>query len=169
MSRCSRWRLPQGMAFLLCALLCLAAGPSAFQGKTLTVTKKETKLRKDKRAFAPSVADLREGDRLTSNQQDGAWYFANYKELAGWIHQSDVSTNKEVRLSGQGVREQYSATEAEAARKGFNPEVERQHRADHPALAAAYAKLDAIQGRVLKDEEVERFLREGKLLQEQPK
>ena len=163
-----RSRISRALAFCLCALLCLAAGPSAVQGKTLTVTKKETKLRKDKRAFAPAVTDLREGDRLAMNKQDGAWYHANYKDLAGWIHQSDVSTNKDVRLSGAGVREQYTAAEAEAARKGFNPEVERQYRTDHPALAAAYEKVDAVQARVLKEEEVERFLREGKLLKETP-
>ncbi len=164
----TRSRLPRCLAFGLCALLCLAAGPSAPQGKTLTVTKKETKLRKDKRAFAPAVTDLREGDRLAMQKQDGAWYQATYRDLAGWIHQSDVSTNKEVRLSGQGVREEYTAAEAEAARKGFNPEVERQYRTDHPSLAAAYEKVDAIQARKLTDEELERFLREGKLLKETP-
>jgi hypothetical protein len=164
----TRSRIPRALAFTACALLCLAAGPSAVQGKTLTVTKKETRLRKDKRAFAPAVTDLREGDRLALNRQDGAWYHANYRDQAGWIHQSDVSTNKDVRLSGQGVREQYTASEAEAARKGFNPEVERQYRADNPALAAAYQKVDAIQAKVAKEEDVARFLREGKLLEETP-
>jgi hypothetical protein len=148
---------------LLAAALCLAAGPSALQGKTLTVTKKETRLRKDKRMFAPAVAVLREGDRLTETRQEGPWRLANWKNAQGWIHESDVSSNPAVRLSGQGVRETYSPSEAAAARKGFNPEVERQYKQDHPALQAAFDKVDEIQKRTLSEDQVLQFRRAGRL------
>lgn len=148
---------------ILGVALCLAAGPSSVQDKPLTVTKKETRLRSDKRMFAPAVAVLREGDRVSPRQQEGPWIRAAWQDKQGWVHQSDVSANPEVRLSGQGVRESYSASEAAAARKGFNPEIERQHRSDRPELRAAYEAVDAIQRHTLTEEQVLQFVREGGL------
>jgi uncharacterized protein YgiM (DUF1202 family) len=143
----------------------LTAGHGA-QGTTLTVTKKETKLRTQKRLFAPAVCDLKEGDRVTQNGSEGAWRLVTYKTKNGWIHESDVTEKKDVRLSGQGVRENYSASEQAAARKGFNPEVEREYRNSNPNLAAAFTKVDAIQARSVVEAEIEKFLREGRLLKE---
>jgi hypothetical protein len=82
------------------------------------------------------------------------------------LHASDVSTKSDVRLSGEGVRESYSASEAAAARKGFNPQVERDYRANNPALAAAFAKVDQIQARKVDEQQVRAFLQEGGLWRE---
>lgn len=153
------------------AYLCLAAGsvPQG-QGDTLTVTKKETKLRSQKRLFASGVADLREGDRLTLVRKDGAWLNVTWAggsaAATGWLHESDVSAKKDVRLSGAGIREKYSVSEAEAARKGFNPQVEKAYRDQNPDLEAAFAIVDRIQAVTVPDAEVESFLRAGGLLKE---
>jgi hypothetical protein len=64
------------------------------------------------------------------------------------------------------VRETYSAAEAAAARKGFNPQVEREYRAGHPDLEAAFRALDAIQGRATDEARVAAFLIEGGLAAE---
>lgn len=143
------------------------------QGDTLTVTKRETKLRSQKRLFAPSVADLREGDRVALVTKDGAWCSVTYqaaaagsKSVTGWLHESDVSAKKDVRLSGQGIREKYTVSESEAARKGFNPQVEKAYRDQNPNLDAAFELVDKIQATTVPESEVERFLREGRLLPE---
>ncbi len=153
------------------AYVCLAAGTTPqSQGDTLTVTKKTTKLRAQKKLFAPGVADLKEGDRVTLVSKDGAWlsvtWTSNGKNITGWLHESDATTKKDVRLSGQGVREKYSVSEAEAARKGFNPQVEKAYRDRNPSLDAAYQIVDRIQAQTVPEADVERFLREGRLLKE---
>jgi uncharacterized protein YgiM (DUF1202 family) len=146
-------------------VLCLAAGgvPQS-QGTQLIVTKKATKLRTQKRALAPSVCDLVEGDKVTMQQKDGVWYSVTYKQSTGFIHGSDVTENKEVRLSGQGVREVYTASEQSAARKGFNPQVENEYRNQNPNLEPAFRQVDAILAKTIPDSELERFLGEGRLL-----
>lgn len=165
-------RLQRALVGVALASLVLGGGLAvAAQGKgdTLTVTRKTAKLRNAKRTFAPAVADLVEGDRLVVEAVDGAWISATVTAAAGpvtgYVHKGDVSTKKDVRLSGDGVRETYSSSEAAAARKGFNPQVEREHRANNPELEVAFQAVDAIQSRVVTDMEVFSFLVEGGLAQ----
>ena len=131
------------------------------------MTKKATKLRTQKRLFAPAVCDLKEGDRVLLNGSEGAWRNVTYATNHGWIHESDVTTKTDVRLSGQGVRENYSASEQAAARKGFNPDVEREYRNQHPNLGPAFQKVDEIQARQVDEREIERFLLDGRLLRKE--
>lgn len=158
MSTANRWTV------VTCALICLGAGsiPQS-QGDPLIVTRKQTKLRAQKRAFAPGVQDLVEGDKLEFLAKEGAWISARYQQTTGWLHGSDVTERKDVRLSGQGVRETYSAAETGAAKKGFNPQVERQYRLDNPALDAAFAKVDALEKVRVDDTELRTFLEQGGL------
>jgi hypothetical protein len=151
---------------LVAVLGLLAADVPQDPGDVLTVTRKTTKLRSQKRSFAPGVADLKEGDKLAYESKDGAWYAAKLGTKSGWLHESDVSTNPEVRLSGQGVRESYSTTETSAARKGFNPQVEKQYRADNPSLDRAFRAIDELEARELPEAELRAFLTEGGLLRE---
>jgi len=153
--------------------IALGLTPSTFgaaaqaKGDTVTVTRKTTKLRNAKRTFAPSVADLQEGDRLLVDAAEGAWFEVTFTapagSLKGFVHGGDVSKKKDVRLSGDGVRENYSASEAAAARKGFNPDVEREHRTNNPALEPAFDRVDAIQARIVTDAELLAFLSAGGL------
>lgn len=164
---------PLGVALLAVALTVALGGGFALaaqgKGDTLTVTRKAAKLRNAKRTFAPAVADLFEGDKLVIEVEEGAWFSATYAAdsgpVKGFVHKGDVSTKKEVRLSEEGVRENYSSSEAAAARKGFNPQVEREYRTNNPSLEAAFRAVDTIQARVVTEPEVFGFLVEGALVQ----
>lgn len=158
---------PKNLALAATIVACLAAGsiPQS-RGDTLTVTRKITKLRAQKRLFAPGIADLREGDRLQQQAKDGAWAQVAFQDKVGWVHEGDVSASKEVRLSGEGVRETYSASEAAAARKGFNPQVERQHRQDKPQLEAAFRLVEQIDATPFDEAAIQSFLQAGGLFQE---
>lgn len=161
-------RSPRSLALPLLGLaLCLAAGfvPQS-PGSTLTVTRQSTQLRSARRVFSPPVCELVEGDRLALVATQGAWHQVRFKTFTGFVHQGDVSERRDVRLSGQGVRENYTAAEAAAARKGFNPEVEKRYRQEHPDLGAAFQVVDRIQARAVPEGELERFLKEGRLLRE---
>ena len=155
----------RGVLGLLLVLGLLAAAPQD-PGDTLTVTRKTTKLRQDKRLFAPAVTELHEGDKLVLDRKEGAWLAVRFAALAGWLHETDVSAKAEVRLSGEGVRESYSASETAAARKGFNPDVERAYRSGNPALEVAFQLVDRLQARGVSDDEIRDFLVEGGLLEE---
>jgi hypothetical protein len=158
---------------LLVLVLLLASGAQA-PDDTLTVTRKTTKLRAAKRLFAPTVAELHEGDKLVLEKQEGAWLAVQLAPppdappavLKGWLHETDVSAKPDVRLSGEGVRETYTSSETSAARKGFNPEVERSYRGKHPALEAAFRLVDGLQARAVSDDDLRAFLVAGGLIEE---
>ncbi len=159
-------KLPTRAIGLLVILSLLAADSPQDPGAPLTVTRKTTKLRAQKKVFAPAVTELREGDRLAFEKRDGAWLTVKFDKLAGWVHETDVSQNPDVRLSGEGVRENYSASETSAARKGFNPQVEKNYRGKNPSLEAAFLLVDELQARATPEAEVRAFLVEGGLLKE---
>jgi hypothetical protein len=151
---------------LVVILSLLAADVPQDPGATLTVTRKTTKLRAQKKLFAPAVAELREGDKLEFDSKEGAWLAVHRGTTAGWVHENDVSANPEVRLSGEGVRENYSASETSAARKGFNPQVEKQYRAGNPNLEGGFRLVDKLQARSVPESDVKAFLVQGHLLKE---
>lgn len=159
-------KLPLRALILLSVPILLAADAPQDPGATLTVTRKTTKLRQDKRLFAPAVADLREGDKLVLEQKSGAWLAVQFGPQRGFVHAGDVSDKTDVRLSGQGVRETYSTSETSAAKKGFNPQVEKSYRTQRPDLEAAFVKVDRLQAREVSESELRAFLVEGGLLQE---
>lgn len=143
----------------------LAAGASA-PDDTVTVTRKTTKLREAKRLFAPAVAELHEGDKLVLEKKEGAWLAVQFKDVKGWLHETEVSAKPDVHLSGEGVRETYTSSETSAARKGFNPEVERSYRGKNPSLEAAFRLVDRLQARAVGDDDLRAFLAAGGLLGE---
>ncbi len=155
---------PTRAAGLLVILGLLAAGAQQSTDATLTVTRKTTKLREQKRLFAPAVAELHEGDKLVLDHKEGAWMAVRFAALSGWLHETDVSTNPDVRLSGEGVRETYTASETSAARKGFNPQVEEAYRTSKPNLEPAFRLVDSLQARAVPEEELRAFLIAGDLL-----
>ncbi len=159
-------KLPTRALGLIGILSLLAADMPQEPGATLTVTRKTTKLRAQKKLFAAGVADLKEGDKLTFATRDGAWLSVHFGKIDGWLHETDVSTNPDVRLSGEGVRETYSASETSAARKGFNPQVEKNYRTQNPNLEAAFRLVDKLQARAVPEADVRAFLVKGGLLEE---
>jgi hypothetical protein len=157
---------PLPVLVLVSILALLSAGALQEAGTALTVTRKTTKLRQEKRLFAPAVAELHEGDRLVLERKEGAWMAVSFAALEGWLHETDVSSNPDVRLSGEGVRETYSSSETAAARKGFNPQVEESYRSSKPELERAFQLVDRMQARAVSEEDLRAFLVAGGLLEE---
>jgi hypothetical protein len=152
----------------LVVIVALLATAAQEPNDTLTVTRKTTKLREAKRLFAPAIAELHEGDKLVLEKREGAWLAVQFQALKGWLHESEVSAKPDVHLSGEGVRETYTSSETSAARKGFNPQVEKSYRTKKPALEVAFRLVDRLQARALTDDDVRAFLDAGGLLEETP-
>lgn len=156
----------RAVALLLAiALSASAVGPQ--DGALLTVTKKLTKIRNAKRLYATGVADVREGDKLELLLRESPWCQVRFQGKTGWVHETDVSERSDVRLSGQGVRENYSAAETAAAKKGFNQEIEKNYEQQNPNLKPAFDKVDQVQARGVAEAELVSFLRAGGLIEEE--
>lgn len=160
---CAPMRSSLRIPVLLVLLALLASGAQQNPGAALTVTRKTTKLREQKRLFAPAVAELHEGDKLVLEKREGAWLAVKFAALQGWLHETDVSAKPDVQLSGEGVRETYTASETSAARKGFNPTVEKSYRSQNPELEFAFQLVDRLQARTLGEEDLLAFLVAGGL------
>ncbi|MBK9387175.1 MAG: hypothetical protein IPN34_20360 [Planctomycetes bacterium] len=150
---------------LAIALSASAVGPQ--DGTQLTVTKKATKIRNAKRLYATGVADVREGDKLELLLREAPWCQVRFQGKTGWVHETDVSERSDVRLSGQGVRENYSAAETAAGKKGFNSEIEKNYEQQRPDLKPAFDKVDQVQARGVAEAELVGFLRAGGLIEEE--
>ena len=148
-------------AVALSSLLVLAG--VALAADLLTVVQKETAVRKEKRLLSGKVVTVREGDQVVKLDKDGSWYRVSYQGTEGWLPESAVSSDRKVVLSGEAIGRGVRATEQSAGGRGFNPEVEKRHRASRTDLATAYRLVDLIQGRKFPEDRIGAFVRDGKL------
>ena len=130
---------------------------------TLTVLVDQTQVRKRPQFYAPAVATVHLGDRLEAEAAEGGWYPVAVSDKKGFIHGSAVtakalklSSDKSIGTSGT------TAEEITLAGKGFNDEVEQTYKTQHPE--ANFAAVDAMEKRVVADEELVSFLKDGGLL-----
>jgi hypothetical protein len=129
----------------LTALSFVFLGLAAWAAEVLTVIQKEAAIRKYKRNYAPKVAELKEGDQPTPISSEPPWYLVEWKGVKGYLNASAVTGERQVVLSGEaaeggGVR----VTEQSAARRGFDSDVEREHKGTQPNLVLAYDFIDKV-------------------------
>ena len=141
----------------------LSAGAVALARELLIVTQREAALRKEKKLLSPKVAVVREGDQVEKLGEEGSWLRVAFDGKEGWLPVSSVSSDRKVVLSGEAVASGVRATEQSAGSRGFNPQVEAQHRAGNTSLNEAYRIVDFIQGRKFAEEKIARFVSDGKL------
>jgi hypothetical protein len=144
--------------------LALALGCAvAWAADQLTVIEQEAAIRRDKRTYSPRVATVKEGDKVTVLDTQSPWLRVESKGVQGWINESSViEPSKFVPSTGQtaqGVR----ATQASAAKRSFNPEVEAKYKDANPNLKPLFDAIEAIEKTVIPEEKILRFMEEGKL------
>ena len=129
----------------------------------MIVVQREAVIRSRKRNYARRVAVVREGSEVTILSTEPPWHRVEWRGKRGWLHSSAVTRNRSVVLSGEAVASGTRATQQSAARRGFTPEVEREHRGNRADLEAAYGVLDVIEGWRYPEELVVKFLAAGRL------
>lgn len=67
------------------------------------------------------------------------------EEVTGYVNKSALTTKRIVLKADQSAQTHTSSEDVTLAGKGFNDEVERSYKSEHPNLAAAFASLDAIE------------------------
>jgi hypothetical protein len=150
----------RGKCWLIAAGLLLVA--SVAMAASVKVITQQAVIRKDKRFFAPPVVAVPYGEVLNELAREGDWLRVQYRGNQGWIHVSAVQEQK-VELSSlmKSKAKETSQDEVALAGKGFTPEVEKAFRAKNPQMK--YDLVDRIEGYRVSMEEVQMFVRDGRL------
>jgi len=133
---------------------------AALWAQTLYVSVKTVDLKASSGFFAGVLGTLALGDTVTVQQTQGKWLVVRSASgLQGWAPADAFSARRSFQ-SGSGV----SATEFALAGKGFNNDLEKiLLSTDKPTDKIDYSKVDAMERRILSQEEIRSFLREGRL------
>ena len=149
--------------FAVFILLFLAVGVLSAQfakGGTAWVSVKSVTLKSSTWFFASNKGTLLYGDEVSILQVSGSWVevrLTRSTAITGWVTTSNLSGRRVVVTGGTGGA---SASELGLAGKGFNAEVENAYKADGNLN---YADVDKTEAITVSDEELLRFMREGRL------
>lgn len=146
---------------LAVGVVLLAAG-IALAAEIVHVTLREATVRSGPKHFKPPVAVLRYGDRVEVLEEKDGWL----RLKNGWLHRSAVSEEPVPAAPPAGADAapgSVSRDEVALAGKGFNPQVEDRYRRQNPNLEDEFRKVDAMERRDVSREELDAFLREGRL------
>jgi len=151
----------------LAVVFLLAACALAWAADVFRITESRTALRSTKFSMGPKVLDLVEGDQVAVLAVEESWVQAepvNNPGVQGWIKQSSITPDKDYIPSADAVARGVTPTQAAAAGRGFNPEVERQYRQDNPDLEKAFKFLDEVVKARYSEGLITAFMKTGNLL-----
>jgi len=147
--------------FVLGFLLALTAVTWSDSGM-MSVQVKEGQLRSTPSFLGTLVGPVSYGERVEVVQKQGDWFdVKSSKNLAGWIHQSALTSKQLVLNAGGQARTAASDKEVALAGKGFNADVEAQYRRNNGM--ADYASVDRMESISISEDQMISFLDEGKL------
>ncbi len=156
-------RMKWNRRIVLIAATLIAFAAAAFAATQLTVQVSSTRIRKDGVFWAPSVAKVGAGERLTELSRKGDWIEVRTSAgERGWIHSTAVTTKKVTLGTGSSSASSgVSADEVSLAGKGFTEDVEKEYRKENADLD--FDAVDRMSGMIVSDDELIAFLKEGKL------
>jgi hypothetical protein len=128
-------------------------------GGTLYAAAREVELKSSTGFFASTTGRLTYGDRVTVLQVNGRFVqvrSATNTSLVGWTPSANMSARQVVA----GTTSTATAREVALAGKGFNQEVEQSYRAQQNLN---YADVDQIERITVNQNNLRRFLEEGRL------
>jgi hypothetical protein len=148
--------------FIFCFVLFVTglATAQVSAGGTLYVSVKTITLKSGTGFFAGSKGNLNYGDRVTVIQVNGKFAevrSAANSSLSGWTATANLSAKQVV----SGNSSMATASEVALAGKGFNQEVENSYKNQKSNLN--YADVDRAETITVREDELKKFLEEGKL------
>jgi hypothetical protein len=142
-------------------LFLLAAGALSAQisrGGTAWVSAKSVALKSSTWFFATNRGTVNYADQVSILQVSGNWAeVRSASNVTGWIAVSNLSARRIV-ASATGSTD--TAAEVAQAGKGFNQEIENSYKAEGELN---YADVDRTEQLVVSDEDLLRFINEGRL------
>ncbi|MDR2965370.1 MAG: hypothetical protein LBU88_06310 [Treponema sp.] len=148
------------IVFFLLMFTVAFAMAQARAGGTMYVATRTADLKSGTGLLSSSTGTLNYGARVTVIRADGRFVevrCAENSSLTGWIATANLSPRPVV----SGDTATVSARETAMAGKGFNQEVETTYREQNRSLN--YADVDRVEGISVTEEELRRFLEEGRL------
>ncbi|WP_353683249.1 SH3 domain-containing protein [Thermodesulfovibrio sp. 3907-1M] len=133
--------------------------------ETITVITKENAIRESPKFFAPVKAYVRYGDILNVIGRQKDWYRVKFKNISGYIHKTAVEKRTVTSYETYTTSTTPSEGEITLAGKGFNPQVERQYRSNHPKMP--YDLVDRIEKYSIPEREIISFIKNGGLSEPQ--
>jgi len=149
------------MIIAFCFVLFITGTVSAqvSRGGTLYVANRTVTLKSSTGFFASNRGTLNYGDRVTVIQVSGRFVevrSATNTNLTGWTASANLTTRQVV----SGNTSTASAREVALAGKGFNQEVENAYMAQG---TLNYADVDRVEEITVSEDDLRRFLEEGRL------
>jgi len=147
---------------ILCFLLFVVGLATAqlSRGGTMFVAVRTVDLKNGTGFFARTLARLNHGDRVTVLQISSRFaevQSAANPSLRGWTPSANLTARQVVTGAGGAV----TGSEVAMAGRGFSPEVERAFRSQNPDMN--FVDVDRVEAISINMDELERFLREGRL------
>ena len=151
------------MKKLLClAFLALLVGGAVFaqfaRNSTAWVSVRTINLKSSTGIFASNRGALAYGDEVRVLQVSGSWAeVRSSNNLTGWIKTANLSSR---RITSTGGTSSASASEVALAGKGFDRDVENAYKAGGNLN---YTDVDRTEELVVSDDDLYRFITEGRL------
>jgi uncharacterized protein YgiM (DUF1202 family) len=149
--------------FLILFLILSLSTATAFAAtpKIMSVQNRNAELRETPSPFGRIVSSLSYGDKVTVNEQNGAWMKVSASGTSGWVHSSALTTKTIVMKSGEAAQTSASSGEMALAGKGFNAEVEAQFKANHKDIDFKW--VDRMEKIVIPSSKIKTFIEDGGL------
>jgi len=154
-------------AFLAFCLVLFVTGLAAAQavGSTMYVAVKTVNLKSSTWIFATNRGTVNYGDRVTVLEVSGRnvrVQSAANSSVNGWTAAANLTSRQVVAGSSSTA----SASEVALAGKGFNQEVEQAYSSQHQELN--YAEVDRVEAITVSEDDLMRFLQQGRLTGGEP-
>ena len=146
-------------------LILLVAGTAVAQvrsGQNAWVSARTVDLKSSTGFFASNQGTVSYGDEVSVLQVNGNWAqvrSVGNSSLSGWMSSANLSTK---RIAATGSTSSASASEVALAGKGFNQEVEDTYKTTGNLN---YADVDRTEAITVSQDELYRFVTEGRLAQ----
>jgi len=157
-------RIPSALAVAMA--ISLAAAVVAAEN-LMSIQIKKGQLRTTPSFLGKIVAELNYADQVAVLEKKDAWLKVRTpaKNIAGWLHASALTSKKIILKPGASdVAQAASSDEVALAGKGFSEQVEREFKSRNPQLD--YAWIIQMERMVVSQEQMEQFLKDGKLAPE---
>jgi hypothetical protein len=146
----------------------LFLGGAVIAAELVHVKVREATVRTGPKPFKPSVATVRYGERVEVLDEKDDWLQIRIPGgVTGYLHKSAVTDEPLPALPPGpppgGPPGSVSRDEVALAGKGFNPQVEAKYREQNPNREEMFRLVDAMERRDVPAEEIERFMRDGRL------
>ncbi len=148
----------------------------SFAATTLYVTSENAELKSESSSSSSTIVELTRGTELTFVAKEGRWYqVTDENNTAGWIYRGKVSedppeieeTDDEGGLGGllgslSGSDINADAADSSRSIRGLSPEAKKyaQTTGTHQQSQDA---LDSVISRKVKEQEIDQFLKQGKI------